>query len=215
MKHTVELTRNELEILDAAFEVLSDGDMAYVVLRLPEIIAAHRTLYTKFHEALTSASTWWKLEPDEHMPTLEGVIEYLETQNDTAFLAYRRLERGSEPGMDATVRKFLTEWAYTVWQGTGDARNLAQEKAKPVLVPTREPNLKALDKLALDRFSRPFVELDVDHRAEIREEYDNDPLPHTMPDGETTQERAARQMEGLLQQEIPGRHRGSTQVQVS
>lgn len=70
------------------------------------------------------------LEPGEHAPTLEGVIEYLENQNDLAFLAYRTIERGSEPGMHASVRARLLGDTYMVWQGVGDALNKAREAAK-------------------------------------------------------------------------------------
>lgn len=124
----------------------------------------------------------WKLEPDEHMPTLEGVIEYLEQQNDTAFLAYRRLERGSEPGMDRQVRERLSAFAYEVWQGTGDARNLAQEKAKPVLVPTQTTREKLGTE---DEWKRTYSNLG-------RLNHAGDPLPHPMPDGETIEEWTAR-----------------------
>ena len=67
---------------------------------------------------------------DEHLPTLEGVIDYLERQNEQAFLAYRRLERGSEPGMHKDVRIRLMEYAYEQWQATGEALHRAKEAAK-------------------------------------------------------------------------------------
>ena len=66
----------------------------------------------------------------EHLPTLEGVIDYLESQNEQAFLAYRRLERGSEPGMHKDVRIRLMEYAYEQWQATGEALHKAKEAAK-------------------------------------------------------------------------------------
>jgi hypothetical protein len=72
----------------------------------------------------------WSLAQDEHLPTLEGVIDYLERQNEQAFLAYRRLERGSEPGMNKDVRIRLMEYAYEQWQATGEALHKAKEAAK-------------------------------------------------------------------------------------
>ena len=46
----VELTLEELMILDAAFEVLAEHG-SYMVLQLPGIKAAHSGLYSKFHRA--------------------------------------------------------------------------------------------------------------------------------------------------------------------
>jgi len=66
----------------------------------------------------------------EHLPTLEGVIDYLERQNDLAFLAYRRLSGGSEPGMHASVRARLAGEAYSIWTGVGEALYKAKEAAK-------------------------------------------------------------------------------------
>lgn len=34
----------------------------------------------------------------------------------------------------------------------------------------KNPNLAELDRLSWDRYSRPFVELDVDQRAELEDE---------------------------------------------
>ena len=71
-----------------------------------------------------------QLAQDEHLPTLEGVIDYLERQNEQAFLAYRGLERGSEPGMHKDVRIRLMEYSYEQWQATGEALHKAKEAAK-------------------------------------------------------------------------------------
>ena len=43
---------------------------------------------------------------------------------------------------------------------------------------TKEPRLAELDAKSQDRYSRPFVELDADQRAELREEvYDQPAAP--------------------------------------
>lgn len=45
--------------------------------------------------------------------------------------------------------------------------------------PTKEPRLAELDAKSWERYSRPFVELDADQRAELREEVYNQPIPES------------------------------------
>ena len=39
---------------------------------------------------------------------------------------------------------------------------------------TKEPRLEELDTLSWERFNRPFVELDVDYRNELRQELEEE-----------------------------------------
>jgi hypothetical protein len=51
LKFTISFSTEELEILDAAFEVMIDSGV-YTVLQFPEIKSKHKVLYEKFHRAL-------------------------------------------------------------------------------------------------------------------------------------------------------------------
>ena len=53
-KHYLELTRDELEVLQSAFEVLASphGSGVYTMLRLPELVALHQSIAKKTTVAL-------------------------------------------------------------------------------------------------------------------------------------------------------------------
>jgi hypothetical protein len=58
------------------------------------------------------------------------------------------------------------------------AQALHSRPAQSASYPTKEPRLKELDALSQKYYDRPFVELDVDKRNELREELtDSDPEP--------------------------------------
>ena len=49
---TLTFTRQELEIMQSAFEVLVDGEGVYMMLRLPELMKVHEELLDKFSAAI-------------------------------------------------------------------------------------------------------------------------------------------------------------------
>jgi hypothetical protein len=61
---------------------------------------------------------------DEHLPTLEGVIAYLEGRNDIEFLAYRNhVQVLAKPSTDVQMR--LESLLYEQWIAVGDAKEIA------------------------------------------------------------------------------------------
>ena len=53
-EYPLDLTRKELEVLQSAFEVLANpnGNGVYMMLRLPELVALHRSIAKKTTVAL-------------------------------------------------------------------------------------------------------------------------------------------------------------------
>lgn len=98
--------------------------------------AAHRGLmYCEARRiALEALGTrTWELAQDEHLPTVEGVLEYLERQNDLAFLEYRR-EANNKPWLStdyAGKLMYLWEAKEMLWDGVGTAKFLVADIAKP------------------------------------------------------------------------------------
>lgn len=49
---SLSFTREQIELLQSAFEVLMFGGGVYGMLRLPEVVVSHRKLFHKFDNAL-------------------------------------------------------------------------------------------------------------------------------------------------------------------